>query len=199
MIGLCLTLLAGAFQPAALQSFEVDPLPYGVRAAGIVMLDVAVDARGAAVDARVLQDVPPFTELMRVPLPRWRFRAAGENGRPVPSRVFVAGIFRPAMLEFAAPTAPQLPDPDPEAAVPIPTAVAIAPYPPTAMNDAVVMVELQLDGEGAIQNARVLGGSPGFTDAALAAAKQWTFRPARRKGSPAPARAYLFFLFRQPA
>ncbi len=118
MLAFCLGLLAGAFSPAVLEGYDVEPIPYGARAAGIVMLDVAVDVTGGAGDVRVLQDVPPFTDLIRLPLPRWRFRPAQENGQAVASRVLVAGIHRPAMLEFPAPPTPPLPDPVPEAAIP---------------------------------------------------------------------------------
>src|SRR5262245_10816263 len=68
MISAILGLLA-TFHPAAVQSYAVDPVPYGAAAAGIVLLDVAVDGQGAVGDVRVLQDVAPFTDLIRGRLP----------------------------------------------------------------------------------------------------------------------------------
>jgi TonB family protein len=193
-----LVVLAAAFQPAVLQGFQIDAIPYGVRAAGIVMIDVGVDAQGMAGDSRVLQDVAPFTGLIQNPLPGWKFQPATQDGTAVASRVLVVGVYRPAMLEFAAPSTPQLPAPDPQSAVPIPTGISIAPYPPNAMNDAAVMVEVQLDDQGAVQDARALDGAAPFSDSALTAARQWTFQPARRNGVGVPARVYMFFSFRQP-
>ena len=198
MVVLLLGLLAASFQPAALSHYAVDPIPYGTGAAGIVLLDVAVDERGAAGDARVLKDVPPFTDLIRNRLADWRFQPAREDGKPVASRVLVTGIYRPAMLEFPAPDKPSLPRADPQSGAPVPTSVAIAPYPPNAMGDASVMVEVQLDAQGSMADARVVGGTPGFDSAAEGAARQWKFSPATRKGAAVPSRAYLFFSFRQP-
>jgi TonB family protein len=199
MLVLLLALQATTFQPAALSHYVVDPIPYGTGAAGIVLLDVAVDERGASGDARVLKDVAPFTDLIRKRLADWRFEPAREDGKPLASRVLVAGIYRPAMLEFPAPPdGPSLPKADRESGAPVPTSVAIAPYPPNAMGDASVMVEVQLDAQGQVVDARVVGGTPGFDGAAAGAARQWKFSPASRKGAAVPSRAYLLFSFRQP-
>jgi TonB family protein len=198
MLVLSLGLLATAFEPAALTYYAVDPIPYGARAAGIVLLDVAVDERGATGDARVLKDVRPFTDLIRNRLADWRFEPAREDGRPTATRVLVAGIYRPAMLQFPAPDKPAFPRGGPQSEAPVPTSVAIARYPPTATGDASVMVEVQLDAQGSTVDTRVLGGTPGFDNAAIGAARQWKFNPATRKGVGVPSRAYLFFSFRQP-
>jgi hypothetical protein len=47
MLVLVLGLLAAVFEPPALSYYAIDPIPYGARAAGIVLLDVAVDEQGA--------------------------------------------------------------------------------------------------------------------------------------------------------
>ncbi len=198
MIGYSLVVLAAAFQPAALLGFQIDGIPYGVRAAGVVMIDVGVDAQGMAGDSKILQDVAPFTGLIQNRLPGWKFQPASQDGTAVPSRVLVIGVFRPAMLNFPAPPKPRLPAPDPQSAVPIPTGISVPPYPPNAMNDAGVMVEVQLDDQGAVQDARVLDGIAPFSDISMTTARQWTFQPARRNGRGVPARVYMFFSFRQP-
>ncbi len=194
-----LVLQAAVFQPAGLTHYVIDPIPYGTRAAGIVLLDVAVDAQGKAGEARVLKDIPPFTDLVRGRLADWSFQPASDGGKPTASRVLVAAIYRPAMLDFPAPDAPSLPQADPQSAVPVPTSVAVAPYPPGAIGDAAVMVDVEVDAQGAVTSARVVAGTPGFDDASAAAARQWKFSPATRKGAPVPSRAYLFFSFRQPS
>ena len=196
-MALALALLT-TFEPARLESYAVDPVPWGTIAAGVVIFDVAVEADGVVGDVRVLQDVPPFTDLIRRKLPEWHFQPALEDGNPVDNRVLVVGVFRPAMLLFPAPSQPILPTPDPDSTIPFPTGLAIAPYPPNAIGDGEVMVEVSLDAEGKVQGARMVGGTAAFQEAALDAARKWTFRPASRKGKSVPARAYLYFSFRQP-
>ena len=197
MISALLGLLT-TFQPAALQAWSVDPIPYGASAAGIVLLDVAVDGQGAVGEVKVLQDIAPFTDLIRGRLSTWRFRPAHEDGRAVATHVLVAGVFAPAMLQFPAPTQPLVPDPEPDASVPFPTTVAFAPYPARAMGDAGLMVEVALGADGALRSAKAVAGTPGFGDVSVSTAKQWIFRAASRKRVNVPARAYLFFSYRQP-
>ena len=107
MLALTLVLLAGAFEPARLESYTVDPVPFGARSAGIVITEMSLDAQGAPVDFRVLKDVAPFSDLLKNG--RWRFTPARVEGKPVPTQVLVVGIFRPAMLQFAAPASPPPP------------------------------------------------------------------------------------------
>ena len=197
MISILLGLVA-AFHPASIEAWSVDPIPYGASAAGIVLLDVAVDASGVVGDVKVLQDVPPFTDLIRGRLSTWRFHAARDGDKTASTRVLVAGVFMPAMLQFPAPTQPLVPDSDPDVAIPFPTNVSFAPYPAKAMNDGGVMVEVWLSADGVVQDARTVGGTPGFGESSRSTAKKWTFRPASRKRANVPARAYLFFSFRQP-
>jgi TonB family protein len=61
-----------------------------------------------------------------------------------------------------------------------------------------VLVEVHVAAAGAVTSADVLGAASGFDDAALRAARSWTFRPAEVAGAPAPAVAYIIFGFRQP-
>jgi TonB family protein len=60
------------------------------------------------------------------------------------------------------------------------------------------LVEVTVTDSGRVAGARIVGEASGFDDAALSAARSWTFRPARRGGSPAEAQVYLLFVFRQP-
>jgi len=191
-------LMAATFEPARLERGSVASIPYGAAAAGVVITDVAVDERGVVREVRTIQDLPPFTDVVRESVQAWAFQPAQENGRAVAARVLVAGLFRPAMLLFPAPDSLPLPPPDPESTVPLPKSVAVPPYPPNALGSATALVEVAVTEEGAVSGARLIGETPGFADAALSVARSWTFRPASRRGRTVPARAYLIFVFRQP-
>src|SRR5258705_346072 len=52
--------------------------------------------------------------------------------------------------------------------------------------------------EGVVTDARIDVSSPAFDEAAIGAARAWSFRPARRDGRAITTRAYLIFAFQQP-
>jgi len=191
-------LIATAFEPARFERGTVGSIPYGTAAAGVVSVDVGVDERGRVTDMTTIQDLEPFTDVVRQSVQGWTFQPARENGRAVPTRVLVAGLFRPAMLHFPAPDSLASPPPDSEAAVPLPKSVAVPPYPPNAVGSVSALVEVTVTEQGAVSAARIIGEAPGFADAALSAARSWTFRPASRRGGSVEAQAYLLFVFRQP-
>ncbi len=87
---------------------------------------------------------------------------------------------------------------DPSPQVPFPV-TAPAPSTPASVRSAgVVVVEVDVDASGSAAGAAVVRSAPGFDDAALQAARAWTFRPAERLGSAIPSRAYLVFGFPLP-
>jgi TonB family protein len=190
--------LAAAFEPARLERRSIASIPYGTAAAGVASIDVGVDERGRVTDVKVVQDLAPFTDVLRQSAKGWTFRAARENGRAVATRVLVAGLFRPAMLLFPAPNALPSPPPDAESAIPLPTSVEVPPYPPNAVGSVGVLVEVTVSESGGVSGVRIVGETSGFDDAALSAARSWSFRPASRGGSRVEAQAYLLFVFRQP-
>jgi len=191
-------LMAETFEPARVERGSVADVPYGARAAGVAIVDVNVDEKGAVTGVLTVQDLPPFTDVLKRSVQDWKFQPAREDGRAVATRVLVAGLFRPALLFFPAPDSLPLPAPDPDASIPIPKSVAVPPYPPNAQGSASALVELAVAADGSVSGARLIGEAPGFAEAALAAARAWTFRSASRRGRNVPARAYLIFVFRQP-
>jgi TonB family protein len=72
-------------------------------------------------------------------------------------------------------------------------------YPEDASGQATVVLELTLDREGAVLDARALTGEAPFRDAALAAAQSWRFSPASRGGRPVPAKIRYSVQFTPPA
>ena len=61
-----------------------------------------------------------------------------------------------------------------------------------------MLVEVTVDGAGAVKDARVIGSAPPFDQAAIDAARRWRFRPARVDGHATAGYAYLVFGFPQP-
>jgi TonB family protein len=71
-------------------------------------------------------------------------------------------------------------------------------YPEGETREALVVLELVIDRTGAVSDVRVVEGEPPFADAALTAAKQFDFEPARRGGTPVPARIRVGIRFVPP-
>src|SRR5690349_19943157 len=111
-------------------------------------------------------------------------------------------------LFCAAPALAQpVPDPQPEKRQPAPEALTppklIAPadaaYPQGASGPARVVVQMDVDERGVPGNLVVQGApQPGFDEAALAAAAQMRFEPARRGGEPIAVRIQSAFNFSPP-
>jgi TonB family protein len=190
---------AGSFEPARLTRASVERIPFNVAAAGLVVADVTVDARGSVSDVAIIKDVDPFGSILNESVREWEFAPAREDGRATLSHILVAGLFRPAMLLFPAPPGMRPPDTEPPESMPYPASVAIPPYPPTAVGDRAVLLEVEVTEEGTASNATVVSPPTGFDGAALDAARGWTFRPARRNSRAVPSRVYLVFSFRWPA
>ena len=159
--------LSQAFEPARAERVTMQGTPFNTAAAGVVMAELTVDARGLVTDVRVLQDLAPFTDVMRGSVRGWTFAAAREGGQRIESQVLVAGLFRPAMLMFQAPDTVRTTDAEPSEA-PLPTGFGVPPYPPNAIGDAYVVIEIEVGEDGMVRSARTLTPSSGFDDAAVA-------------------------------
>jgi TonB family protein len=161
-------------------------------------IELAVDAAGRVAGVTPLQQTQG-SSLVAAAVTDWTFRPALDHGRPVPSRVLVAGMFRPPVLYNApAPGEAAVTLAAPSSEVPVPTARTAPVYPPLGVADAVVLVEVLVGQDGHVRSASITSGSPGFDDVALTAARGWSFRPARRNGRPVAAFTYLVFGFRRP-
>jgi len=71
-------------------------------------------------------------------------------------------------------------------------------YPAGTDEIAEVSLVIEVDREGRVTNARVLEGKAPFDEAALAAARQWSFRPAMQAGRPVPSRIRYTVRFEPP-
>jgi TonB family protein len=174
---------------------ELGPVPWNVRSGGIAAYDVRLDESGAVASAEMVQDVAPYGGMLGHALPSWRFEPARAEGRAVPSRVLVLGFFRPPELHFAAPQNPRYKDTVAPDEIPWPTSVTVAPYPPSATGSGYVLLEADVSESGTVTGTRRASPTTPFDSAAAEAARQWTFRPARRGNRDVASRAFLVFSF----
>ena len=185
-----------SFVSATYASGELPAAPALAVSGGEVFLEVMVAASGGVVSIRTLRTTPGFTDPTIDAVRGWRF--APSTDAQVAEPVFVAAMFTPPAL--SGPTLGEPPT-DVLAAsdeIPYPTYAAPAAYPPRAMGDGAVLVDVTVGADGTLTDAEIKSSSPAFDVAAIAAARTWSFRPARRNGQPVEAHACILFVFRQP-
>jgi hypothetical protein len=83
------------FQPAEVIHAEFPKYTATTFAAGAVVLEVTLSEKGGAGEAKVVRDLPPFTEEAKAIVGQWRFMAATFNGRPVQSKIVLAFVSPP--------------------------------------------------------------------------------------------------------
>lgn len=199
-------------EPAQLQGGPLPPIPVMAVAGGEVFLEVAVNREGAVGGVKTLRDTAPFTEALTAAVKAWHFAPAEDvvvppPGRPVDertrraalSKVLVVGLFRPPALFGMTLGEPPQDVGTPAADVPAPLGPVTMPdYPPNALFDGSVLIELRLGVDGAVMRRRLLRSSPGFDGPALAAVDALSFRPARIRDTAVPSVVYVLAAFRQP-
>jgi TonB family protein len=216
-VGLGAALLAIP-QPAELPPWKaaqfrggVLPLtPVQAVAGGEVFVEATVNNNGAVGDVTTLRTSEPFGQYVLNAVRGWQFQPAEETvftrpgdprsivTRAVESHVLVACIFRPPTLNTPTLGGPpkDVQRGTEDVAVPFSTVTPL--YPPLALGDATVFVQVTVDITGSVVGATTLRSVPGFDESALTAARRWIFRPARIHGRLEETLAYLVFAFRQP-
>ena len=195
-----LQVIRPTYLPASYRSGALPVQPPKVPGGGQVLLELTVGNDGKVVKGHTLRSTPPFTELLVDAVRLWKFQPAEDRGDDVESAVLVAGLFRPPTLTLMGPAAGE-PTEDvtpPSNLIPMPYTMVPPDYPPGALADGVVLVEVIVERDGTVDAARVLRSSAAFDRAATDAVLQWKFRPARWDGKPVPSFAYVVFGFRQP-
>jgi len=186
-----------AFVPAQYKSGAVPGVPDHAVGGGEVILDVSVNRSGGVSDIKVARSTPPFTDLVSAAVQRWQFQPA-RGSQPVDSVVLVAAVFRPPTINTPTigkpPTDTSTMSPD----GPFPLTMVTPSYPARAIGNRLVLVEVRVGTGGNVADAKVIGSTSGFDDAALDAARRWSFRPAEVGGARVSAFAYLMFGFREP-
>lgn len=162
-------------------------------------MELVVGATGHLERTVLLRATPRLSDLLTPAVADWQFLPATDRGRPISSSVLVAAVFRPPVLYNApAPGDPPVEGAPPSPDIPLPIATPPPLYPPLGVADAVVLVEVFVGADGRVFRAQTIGQTTGFDQAALDAARQWSFRPAQRNGRAVAVYAYLVFGFRRP-
>jgi TonB family protein len=187
----------GGYVPPRFQRGQFPAIHPNAQNGGLVAIELQIAASGIVTDASVVDDAPPFTEAIVKMARLWSYRSATRDGRPVASRASVVALFRPPTL-LGAETPPPARPSRPSGEVPYPTNVVTPTYPPNALFEGVVAIEVEVDASGAVANAEILHPAEGFDSVALEAAKQFRFEPAKREGHPFSAFAVVIFGFAQP-
>jgi len=186
-----------AFVPARFASGTAPALAPLAPNGGLVGLELRIAPSGIVQDAIVIDDSPPFTEEVKKIIRLWKFDPARLEGERTSTRVAVVALFRePILLGGAPPPPKRLSSPSPE--IPYPTSTATPAYPPQAIYEGVVMMEVEVDEKGAVADVETLGQAEGFAAVAVEAARQFRFQPAKRDGRPVRSYAVLVFGFPQP-
>lgn len=194
-----LALAAPMFQPARFLSGAVPQPPPQTTGWLDAVFHVQVTATGTVETVDRLRGAEPIAMLLHDHLKRWRFAPAREDGKPVNASVLVAAMYRPASL-FNQPGVNEPPpvNVDRSALAPIPMLTPLIAYPPRAVGDGVVVLEILVTATGEVAEARVARSSgAAFDSSALRTGLRWQFYPAP-PSAPRPTFAYLIFGFRQP-
>ena len=196
------------YTPPRYSSGPRPALPALVVGGGQAFVEVAISPSGAVEKVSPLRSTPPFTADLIDAVRSWRFAPAYEDAigadgkrtgpRPVASKALVAALFRPPTL--LTPTLGEKPVTVAAASadVAFPSSTREPPFPPQAAFGGVVLIEAMVDATGKVIETRVIGSAPPFDEPAVAAARQWRFRPARIRGRAASTYVYLIFGFPQP-
>jgi TonB family protein len=161
------------------------------------VLELRITASGIVREAIVVDDSPPFTEALTKVVRLWEFEPASFDGEPRESRISVVGVFRAPTLLGGAPPAPRR-TASPSPSIAYPTSTVTPAYPPQALESGVVMMEAEVDENGAVADVQILGVGEGFAAVAVEAARKFRFRPATSDGRPVRSHAILVFGFPQP-
>jgi TonB family protein len=200
--------------PARFDQGASPSIPQVAVAGGEVFLELTVTGSGAVDRADVLRTTPPFTDVLLGAVRGWRFRPAERRttriagGPPgtvtarmteaVEAKVLVAAVYRPPSMQTPTLGEPPRNISSPTAGVAYPLTTITPGFPPRALSDGVVLLEVGVGTDGRVTDATVLRSDGGFDQAALDAVRLWTFQPARVDGQVEETYAYVVMAFRQP-
>jgi len=169
---------------------------------GEVVLELTIDSEGAVAESERIRMTPPFLDFVVKSVAQWRFTPATAviDGRvtTVVTPVLVVAVFRPPLV-YAGPA------PGPRAQVfgalsrrvPSVDSISLPAYPPMAIGDGVVVIEIEMR-RWEPPNYRIVGPASGFDDAALDAVRSWRFGPPQDSDVPDTIFAYALLGFRAP-
>lgn len=213
------TILLGAWLGLVPLASQTQPVPTAARlragasvplapalvvGGGEVVLDLTVSTRGAVAKVTPVRATPPFTDLMSAAVKGWRFDGATATVKgvlqPAEGHVLVVAVFRPPQV-FAGPTLGEPPAEvgPPSRSLPQPGALMMpAAYPPRAVRDGTVLIEIELSAAAVALSHRVMSPASVFDSAALETVKEWRFGFPSEPSGADRLYAYAVVGFREP-
>jgi outer membrane biosynthesis protein TonB len=168
---------------------------------GVVVLDVSLNDKGAITASTVVRDIPSLTPAATSSIQSWKFTPASRQGKPEPSVVRVAVVFRPRVYFAAGPVfTPFLSEggtkrEDQRYVPPGIVSVTYPQYPINAAAPGTVVIQVIVGKSQSIQRLKVVRDLPPFTQFALSAANQWRFQAATLNGRPITSNLVVAFVF----
>ena len=154
---------------------------------GEVEIEFVIDQKGYVAEATALASPQPeLAEFARRTVLNWKFTPIVRNGVAIPVRAVQP--FRFGRGSVAIARIDRLPE----------VKHSVSPEVPAALQGAsgFANVIFEIDAKGQVTSAEIKDAShEDFKTAALAAAKQWTFKPALRASEPVSARVVIPFVF----
>jgi len=184
------TLAQATFKPAEVVSGPDIQYPNRSIADGVVVLDVSLDAGGGIAGVHVVRDIPSLTSAATSSMPSWKFSPALLQGKPQPSTMRIAVVFRPTSYLAAGPAFTVVPAQDaPDQthrgdALPGIMSAVYPLYPVNAAMPGAVIIQVTIGKTGGIQRTKVVRELPPFTQFGLNALHRWQFQPATVDGNP---------------
>ena len=189
------------FKPAEVISAPDIQYPIRSIATGVVVLDVSLDATGGIAGVHVVRDIPSLTSAAMSSIPSWKFSPASVQGKPEPSTMRIAVVFRPTSYlatgpAFTAVPAQEAPDQTHRAeALPGILSAVYPQYPVNAAMPGAVIIQVTIGTTGAVQRTKVVRALPPFTQFGLNALSHWQFQPATVDGKPVPSNLAIALVF----
>lgn len=178
---------------------------------GEVLLDAAVNRNGTLSDVKVVSGQQPFLQQALDAARTWTFVPRPSDEHASETRVAIAFQFpqpyvpprRPTVQHFdrddsIGATGSSAQDGSPNDASAFVLTSYEPDYPVASNADGSVILYESIDRDGHITNLRALTGAEPLRSAALAAANQWQFAPAKRNGTAVNSAAIVVVTFRQP-
>jgi Gram-negative bacterial TonB protein C-terminal len=189
------------FKPPEVTSASDIPFPIQSIADGVVVLDASLDDKGAITGTTVVRDIPSLTSPAISAIRTWKFSPATGLGKPEPSTMRVAVVFRPRSYLAAGPSfTPIFLEGNPNRAGQsyIPPGIASVTYPQYPINAAApgtVVIQVTVSKSSAIQHLKIVRDLTPFTQFALSIANKWRFQAATLDGKPVASNLAIAFVF----
>lgn len=178
--------------------------PPNSQVAGMVTLDVSVDASGVVQKIQAVRDMAPFTSAAENGLKSWKFEPAMVDGQPTGGKARISVVFNPFNPGDVSIPNPPVPTPENTRGgkgefrpADVKTA-QYAVYPANTVASGTVVLDVKVGGDGSVEGIKVLRGVGVLAGAATKAVQGWVFVPASYEGKTVRSHAVVAFVFVAP-